>query len=183
MLTNLDTMSSKALLLLALSENDGINGRKKLQKIIYLANCAGWNVIKDYRFYYYGPYSDYVLSEIQDLSEEELIDIRVMKYHGKTFYSHKLTDKGQSLLHMVNERINNKGLLANTKRLINKLDRFSSDALEMMASLYYLRLESPSLSKTQLIQELKTRKPHFSNLEINKSLVIFDIMKDNSLRI
>jgi hypothetical protein len=69
----------------------------------------------------------------------------------------------------------------NAKQLISKLDKFSSDVLEIMASLYYLRLESPSLNKNQPVHELKLRKPLFTNLVINKALVIFDIMKDNSL--
>jgi uncharacterized protein len=175
MFTISDTITSKALLLLALSENDGIHGRKKLQKIIYLANCAGWNVIKDYRFYYYGPYSDYVLSEIQDLSEEGLIDIE-MKSGNKPYYSHKLSDKGRLLLMMISKRIK-KDLFENTKRLVSKLDKFSSDDLEIMASLYYIHCESPSLGNTQLIQELQLRKPHFSIQQINKSFIIFGIMK------
>jgi uncharacterized protein len=152
---------------------------EKLQRIIYLANCAGWSAIKDYRFYYYGPYSDYVLSEIQDMSEEGLINIETMRYGNKSSYSHKLTEKGHLSLQMISERIK-KDLFENTERLVKK-SKFSSDELEIMASLYYLKLESPSLRNSQLMQELKLRKPHFSNQQINKSLVIFDIMKENSL--
>jgi hypothetical protein len=113
------------------------------------------------------------------MSEEGLINIETIRYGNKSSYSHKLTEKGHLSLQMISERIK-KDLFENTERLVKK-SKFSSDELEIMASLYYLKLESPSLRNSQLMQELKLRKPHFSNQQINKSLVIFDIMKENSL--
>lgn len=74
--------------LLALAVSNGIYGRKKLQKIVYLANCAGWDVIQDYRFHLYGPYSDYVLAEIENLSEEGLVDVGEQTTQTDNLFSH-----------------------------------------------------------------------------------------------
>ena len=51
------SLMKKYLILKSLNKVDKIDGRKKIQKIIYLINNRMFNAFSDYRFYLYGPYS------------------------------------------------------------------------------------------------------------------------------
>jgi uncharacterized protein len=175
MLKNKEVLMRSTLLALAVS--NGIYGRKKLQKIVYLANCAGWNVIQDYRFHLYGPYSDYVLSEIENLSEERLIkEGEKTTQADNIVYFYKLTEEGHQLLQMLKEEIRSPELINRTDELINELNKFTSDELEIMASLYYLHRQSPSSTHEELIYQLSDLKPHVSSQQTQDALRIFDIM-------
>jgi hypothetical protein len=61
--------------------------------------------------------------------------------------------------------------------LINKLNGYSSDQLEVMASLYYLRNDVPSLKREELIELFQNYKPHFDRSQIEGGFEIFDIMQ------
>lgn len=148
-----------------------------MQKIAYLVNSLGWHVINDYRFYHYGPYSDYLLSEIQNLEGEEIVIVEEQRTSGDNpVYFHTLTEKGHRLLDLLLKRIGQPKLIRQTKELIKELIEIPSDDLERMASLYYLHRRSPESSAEQLIGELSSRKPHFHFKQIRESSRIFDIM-------
>ncbi|MEP0824631.1 MAG: hypothetical protein HRF40_04025 [Nitrososphaera sp.] len=178
MVGNNDILLKKALVELVLAANEeGVNGRKKLQKIVYLANNAGWNVINDYRFYLYGPYSQYLLSEVQNLNRTGLIEVeKTTGRFGTPYYLHRITDEGRALLQELKNEVADSGLIERTVNLVKELNEFSSDQLELMASLYYLRKQQPSLSDDELIHRLGELKPQFTEAAIRDAFRIFEIM-------
>jgi uncharacterized protein YwgA len=173
-----DIILRKALLGLVLSVSKGIKGRKKLQKLVYLANSAGWNVFKDYRFHHYGPYSDSLLSEIQNLQEAGLVRIKETEYNEGPFYLHRLTESGDSLLDILLKEVRtiDPKLIRKTEKLVSELNYYSSDELEVMASLYFLRQNTRSLDRKNLAIELKRLKPHVNEKRIERGFEVFDIM-------
>ena len=179
MLGNRDILLRKALVGLVLSANDegGIDGRKKLQKIVYLTNSAGWNVINDYRFYHYGPYSEQLLSEVQNLERAELIEVEEAETpFGTPYYLHRITEEGRILLDELQNETEDEELVERTRDLARELNEYGSDQLELMASLYYLRRQRPTLGDEELVEELGRLKPQFIETAIRNAFCVFDIM-------
>lgn len=175
MLANKEIPLRIALIMLVLAY--GIKGRKKLQKILYLTNCSGWNIIHDYRFYLYGPYSGYVFSTVNNLAEEELVKVNEEgNQNNNSKYYHRFTDKGRSLLATLIDEVESPELIHRTEELVSKLNEYSSEQLEVMASLYYLHLEYPSSSKEGLISKLRNLKPHIGRYQLRSAFLIFNIM-------
>lgn len=166
-----NVLLKKMLLLSVLSLVDKIDGRKKLQKLIYLVNSLGWNVFNDFRFYLYGPYSDRLFYELRNLREAELIN----ESENNRSYSYTITEKGNSLLNILQGKIN-ESLEFKSIALVKKLNTYSSEDLEIMASLYYLSTEL-GIHDNQLIDQLHNRKPYLEKEKIQKALEIFDIIR------
>lgn len=176
MVGNSEILRSKALVELILDATDGVNGRKKLQKIVYLANSMGWNAFNDYRFHLYGPYSEDLLAEVQDLESAGFVEVEEVDYLDNPFYRHRITDDGRVLLEELQNEMDG-SLIQRTRELAAELDEYSSDQLELMASLYYLKRKSPELTNEQLVTKLGKLKPQFSEELIRNALVIFEIMQ------
>ncbi len=174
-----DILLRKALLELVLLSSEGVSGRKRLQKIVYLADSIGWNIFRDYRFHHYGPYSEYLLSEVQNLCALRMIEVHQGTYNDRPLYLHELTEKGHSLLKLLLREIQrrNPSLIKRTNGLVRELNNFSARELEVMASLYYLKRESPSLGKKDLATELKRLKPYIGKSGIEDGFRIFNIMR------
>jgi hypothetical protein len=77
---------------------------------------------------------------------------------------------------MLKEEIQSPELIERTNELINELHEYSSDELEIMASLYYLYRQSPSSTYDDLICQLRDLKPHISPQQMQDALRIFEIM-------
>jgi hypothetical protein len=77
---------------------------------------------------------------------------------------------------MLLEQVGFHELIDRTKELVNELNEYSSEQLEIMASWYYLYRESPSTGNEELISKLNYLKPHISYSQMNNALKIFDIM-------
>lgn len=170
LLTNQKVLLRKKLLLSVLSKANVVNGRKKLQKMIYLTNVLGWDVFNDFRFHLYGPYSDHLYYEIQNLIEAKMIE----EVKTGESYSYSITEKGKSLLEILNSKKNN--LEDKTNNLVGKLDSYSSEDLEIMASLFYISNEFNEISYDEMVEELIERKPYLDKDKVWQSLEIFDII-------
>ena len=175
---NNDAFLRKLLILLVLKENQRIDGRKKLQKIIYLVNSLGWNAIQDYRFHLYGPYSDDLLSEVENLEEMGLINVtKTSSPFGNPFYLHSLTQKGQNFLESLIRQNDVPALIDKTRRLSTDLSNFSAELLEVMASLYFLSSELPQGDINLWIDNLRELKPNLNDEIVSQGEEIFNIME------
>ena len=63
-----------ALLLFLLDYYGEISGRTRIQKMMYLTNLIGWNAVKDYHFYQYGPYSSWLKRALDLYVKRNLIE-------------------------------------------------------------------------------------------------------------
>jgi hypothetical protein len=111
------------------------------------------------------------------ISREGLLEVKEEKTaNDNPIYFHKLTEEGRSLLEKLCDEIESPELIHRTEELVDELNRYSSEDLEVMASLYYLHRESPSDSNENLISRLSNFKPHISHSKIKNGLNILDIM-------
>lgn len=165
---------SREFLLLLLLANNSIIGRKKFQKIVYVANLMGWNAFHDYRFYHFGPYSEDLFKEIENLQQLHLISVSMLK--NNSYYEHNITEKGKRFLNILTHQNKDSDLVKRTGYLIEELNKYTSRELEAMSSFYFIKNEYPDLDNTSLLQKLIELKPHLAD-EISKSPVILNIIK------
>ena len=72
-----------------------VDSRKKLQKVVYLLQCAGANLGADYSLHLYGPYSTDVASGRQILMNSKIIEEE--RPDGRQ-YNYTLTPNGESAI-------------------------------------------------------------------------------------
>jgi uncharacterized protein YwgA len=117
--------------------------RKKVQKLVYLLKEFGINFSFDYNWYLHGPYSPGLTKTVFDVLER-------------------------------GHQVQKKDLSEKENRALEKLRKFlgpsieSSDELELLVSLHYLRDRAKEYdeSKEAVMSILKEKKPYFSMKQI-----------------
>lgn len=160
----------KYLILKSLNMVEKIDGRKKIQKIIYLINNRMSNAFSDYRFYLYGPYSDQLFYELQNLNDDEVIN----EISNTQSYSYMITNKGKEFLDLLESKMSVEDI--EKFEIVKRLNDYSSEDLEIMASLYYISREFNEISVDEMVEELMERKPYLDEEKIREALEIFDLM-------
>ncbi len=175
----LDTETKTGLLLLLLDHFKEIKGRTRIQKMLYLTNQIGWNIINDYHFYQYGPYSEWVKRELDTLVERGLIkeDKQEDKFDEKTIYEYKITQDGSKYLQTIS--LQPSDLVTKTKRFLDELKSYRTDDLEIMTSLYFLKKSDPEIETNErLVKFVKLYKPRFDEPKIEKNLLVFQLIEN-----
>lgn len=142
--------------LLKLFEVTGyIEGRKKLQKTVYLLQSMGVPFDMKFKYYHYGPYSADLQSQINMLVAYELID---ESNHGDT-YIYKITEKGKEFITKYRNEISSE--LSLPVESVKYLLSTCATTLEVSSTYSYLigmgyDAESARIRTTEL-------KPHLKN--------------------
>jgi uncharacterized protein len=82
----------------AIEATGEITGRKKLQKIIYIAKKLSFPFQERFQFHFYGPYSEELTLRIEELSNIGFIDEIREKKGGYYQYRYTLTETGKEFL-------------------------------------------------------------------------------------
>jgi uncharacterized protein YwgA len=109
-----------------------IKGRKKLQKMVYLMSVAGAPFQYKYRYHHFGPYSEQLQAEINELVQKGYVSEK----NEDSAYVYTLTDKGKMLM----ERLEQEEGYSCTidARLTESLARQTSTFLEMVSTYAFL---------------------------------------------
>ncbi len=91
-------MKEHAKLMKVISSAGEIIGRKKLQKMIYIAKKVNLPFYEKYNFHFYGPYSEELTLRIEELCNLGFINEVHEKKGGYFQYRYSLTDAGQEFL-------------------------------------------------------------------------------------
>ena len=81
----------------------GVQGRKKLQKLVYIAKLAGIPITDDFYFHYYGPYSSELACRVDQLAELNLLAERKQPLtvaDGFT-YEYEVASEGRTQLELI----------------------------------------------------------------------------------
>ena len=106
---------------------DKINGRKKLQKMVYLLQKAGLDFNKTFRYHYYGPYS----TELQ-LEIDALVDMSLLT-ESRNGYTYGYSIAGENDAHA-----GGYGFSKRISSLIDYLNGVPAQVLELASTLAYL---------------------------------------------
>lgn len=146
-----------------------IEGRKKLQKMVYILKNLGADFKEDFYFHYYGPYSDVLTIELEELKSINVIKEDV-KEHDNYFptYTYELNELNI-------DDVGVKGDLENYKEVIDKLNRENSRFLELVATIMYFKKEK-KYEKEDIIKKIKIVKSdkYYTDEEIKRA---FDFLE------
>jgi hypothetical protein len=77
-----------------------IVGRKKLQKMIYIAKKVDFPFQERFQFHFYGPYSEELTLRVEELCNMGFLNEVKEKKGGYMQYRYSLTDEGMEFLNM-----------------------------------------------------------------------------------
>ncbi len=137
-----------------------IDGRIKFQKMVYILQCKGAGFEEWFKYHHYGPYSLDLQLEIDELVcndqlSEDFDD-------GSGSYSYSISADG-----------GRPEVLKRFEALISLLNKASSSILELVGTIFFLRVEE-NITDNQIIEaKLKFLKPHLER-KIKEALVFED---------
>lgn len=108
-----------------------IVGRKKLQKIIYIARQLNFPFQEKYEYHFFGPYSEELTLRIQELCNLSFLEEKKEKKGGYIQYRYRLTDEGRKFLQMYRPP------LPDFAEVICKMNEKSARFLELVATVLY----------------------------------------------
>jgi uncharacterized protein len=130
-----------------------VDGRKKLQKIVYILKSIGFPFQEDFRYHYFGPYSSDVQYEISELVDEKYVEeSHEGAVNGYESYSyHYIGDESQS------------NQFSQYSEFLLQLNGKEARLLEMVSTIFFLEADhygSPELIRQKVI----SLKPHLEGL-------------------
>ncbi|MDQ1143510.1 uncharacterized protein YwgA [Bacillus sp. SORGH_AS 510] len=93
-------LKDHAKLMQAILVSGEITGRKKLQKMIYIAKKVEFPFQERFQFHFYGPYSEELTTRVEELCNMGFLNEVKEKKGGYFQYRYTLTDAGKEFLNM-----------------------------------------------------------------------------------
>lgn len=144
-----------------------VDGRKKLQKIVYLIQQKGGPLAETFQYHLYGPFSEQLANEIEEMRSFGLVDEEEKRTaQGQTRYEYSLTKVGERLLASMGAG----DRLEPFKELIGELATMDGRKLELMATaLYLLKLKWPRSAIADVVKGLKSTQGYTTD-EVSECL-------------
>ncbi len=158
-------MAKKAFLTALLNQLGEINGKKSLQKMVYLARAFGLETGYSFRFHYYGPYSDSLAADFEELLETHQVGLLENSRHkycvsdsfAKHSAEHELGADEQ----------------AKIEKLIKLFGGRSPSDLELYATIYFIDHNEKYVlgndSAKDVLENTHKAKPKYPMTEIEKA--------------
>ena len=132
----------------AISTAGEISGRKKLQKIVYIAKKLSFPFHEKFQFHFYGPYSEELTLRIEELCEMGYLNEVKEKKAGYYQYCYSITEAGKDFL-----SIQEVDMPALDKCLVD-MNEQSARFLELVSTVLYF----DTLEKEEVIEKIFTLK-------------------------
>ncbi|AFJ63970.1 YwgA family protein [Bacillus sp. CN2] len=162
-------MKEHAKLMKVFSDSGEIIGRKKLQKIIYIAKKMQYPFYEKYDFHFYGPYSEELTLRIEELCNLGFLDEVKEKKGGYFQYRYSLTETGAEFLHHAELT------MPDMKKYIDSVNSRSSRFLELVSTiLYFDGLEAEE--KKEKVFTIKS-KQKYTDEEYDEALHYIEELK------
>lgn len=138
-----------------------VTGRKKLQKMVFILKKLNYPFREKYEFHFYGPYSEELTLQIEELSNLNLVE-EIKEDRGNYHqYRYQLTDHGEHFLD------NFKFDIPNLEGLVHFLNNQSSRFLELVSTaLYFDHLEETETREKVKVVKAKLK---FSEEELDQA--------------
>lgn len=139
-----------------------IDGRKKLQKMIYIAKRLSFPYQEKFGFHFYGPYSEELTLQVEELVNLGFLEEVKEKKGGYFQYRYKLTDNGEEFLQMNSLNVDEK-----LEACLCDMNEQSSRFLELVSTILYFD-ELPKEEIYEKIAKVKG-KQNYSKEEIDEA--------------
>lgn len=125
-----------------------IVGRKKLQKMIYIAKKVTFPFQERFQFHFYGPYSEELTLRVEELCNMGFLDEVKEKKGGYYQYRYTLTDSGKEFLSL------NEVDMPHLEDCLTDMNEKSARFLELVSTILYF----DNLQKNEVIEKVFTLK-------------------------
>lgn len=142
-----------------------IEGRKKLQKTVYLLQQMGVPYNEKFRYHYYGPYSSELQAEVDRLVRYELLN---ETFTGDA-YVYEITNKGKDFIQQYSSL--NSSSFDLPEHLVKRIVETSTPVLEMASTYAYL-LEMGYKEADAMAKAIEL-KPHLEYC-LDKARALYD---------
>lgn len=159
-------LKEHAKLLYLIEQAGAVCGRKKLQKIVYIAKRCGYDFGERFQFHFYGPYSEELSMKLAELHNLGFIQEQWEEKGGYTQYVYRIQEKGAEFLRLY--PVEMEGLAV----LVQQLNQHSARFLELVATLLYFD-HLPRKERLAKLHQMKSRQ-QYTEKEIDEALALLD---------
>ncbi|MBS4200746.1 YwgA family protein [Bacillus sp. FJAT-49732] len=147
-----------------------IIGRKKLQKMVYIAKKLNFPFQEKFEFHFYGPYSEELTLRVEELCNFGFIDEIKEEKNGFAHYKYRVTDAGQEFLESYQMD------LPNLKECFAKMNGKNARFLELVSTVLYF----DSLAKPEVEEKIHVLKSEqsYTKEEIEESYTYIEDLKN-----
>lgn len=141
-------LNEYAKILLAVAKSGEIIGRKKLQKMIFIAKKLNFPFQEKFQFHFFGPYSEELTLKIEELCHMGFLQEVKEKKGGYYQYRYTLTESGHEFLKHQHVQ------MPSLDDCLQNMNEKSARFLELVSTILYF----DNLPKEEVIEKLKTLK-------------------------
>ena len=159
-------LKDHAKLLMLFDRAGEIIGRKKLQKIVFIAKKLNLPFSERYKFHMFGPYSEELTLRVEELCNLGFLQEQKEVKSNYEQYRYTLTEEGQAFIQMYTLEI------PYLEKLVHSMNDESSRFLELVSTLLYFE----DLSKDEAIEKIHIvkKKQNYSEEEIEKAFMYIE---------
>lgn len=148
---------------------DGVVGRKKLQKIIYIMKKLGFPFEEKYTFYFYGPYSEELSLRIEELTNLNFVSEVKEEKSNYYQYRYQVTEQGEAFLQHAPADF------STISEPLQEIKQKSSRFLELVATmLYFDQLSEDEIE--QKVEEVK-KKSNYTKQDMQEARAFIKYIK------
>ncbi|MFK2825658.1 YwgA family protein [Bacillus sp. B190/17] len=151
-----------------------ITGRKKLQKMIYIAKKIAFPFQEKFEFHFYGPYSEELTLRVEELCNMEFLHEVREKKGGYYQYRYTLTEEGETFLRHAEVD------MPYLKEIVTEMNDQSARFLELVSTVLYF----DTLTRGEVAEKIFTlkRKQRYTEEEIKEAYTYIEQLKAESAR-
>ena len=145
-----------------------VTGRKKLQKMVYIAKKMQFPFHEKYHFHIYGPYSEELTLRVEELCTMGFLTEQMEDKGSYVQYCYEVTDKGIDFSKALCEE------QQNLNEVVHILNSKSARFLELVSTLLYFG----ELSREEQIEKVHVVKGklNFTEQEIKDAFELIDML-------
>ncbi|MFF2447293.1 YwgA family protein [Neobacillus sp. NPDC058068] len=162
-------LNDHAKLMQAIMVSGEITGRKKLQKMIYIAKKIAFPFQERFQFHFYGPYSEELTTRVEELCNMGFLDEVKEKKGGYFQYRYTLTDSGKEFLSL------NEVEMPCLQDCLTDMNGQNARFLELVSTVLYF----DDLSKADVANKVFTLKSsqRYTEAEIDEAYCYIEKLK------
>ncbi|MFK9091601.1 YwgA family protein [Bacillus salipaludis] len=162
-------LKDHAKLMQAILVTGEITGRKKLQKMIYIAKKIEFPFHERFQFHFYGPYSEELTTRVEELCNMGFLNEVKEKKGGYFQYRYTLTEPGKEFLSL------NEVEMPCLENCLTDMNEQNARFLELVSTVLYF----DNLSKEEVTNKVFTLKSsqRYTEAEIDEAYQYIETLK------
>ncbi|MGJ9384003.1 YwgA family protein [Salipaludibacillus sp. CF4.18] len=168
-------LQEHAKIMALINQTGEIEGRKKLQKIVYIAKKMDFPFYEKYQFHMYGPYSEELTLRVEEMCELEFVTEVKEQQAGYQHYRYELSDKGREFLSVMAE-----GFPEETE-ILQEMNGYSIRFLELVSTVLYFE----ELSREEVTAKVSKWKAklNYTQEDVDKAYAYIGRLRNNTVAV